>query len=341
MINFSNLPHKNLYISGLVALGVIGVGVSVQYAPSFFANRVEKKESVLAVSHATKNSTIDTRDSDADGLPDWEEALYGSDSHKTDTDGDGTSDNDEVKAGRNPIIANTAPTDKPVNDLLSVVQDPTFSSSTANFTDAQKAFLVKFLTAAGQDIRETTYRDLISKFDATKFKPNRQLIDLNITADNSDADFKRFVNDFGSVILRYKTASAPRSEVDILNDYANTQNPALLQDLQLNIIGYSNFARELRTVSVPSGIAKSYLSLVSGYEGMALGLSGLRQIKENPVDATGGYEGYMMYQTQVADGYAAIVTEIQKRNIIFSTTDTGYMFYSKAFPTATSSTYTQ
>ena len=339
-MNISNLPHKNLYLSGLVALFIISVGALTEYAPSFFSKSENKKDNVVTLGTTTRAS-LDNRDSDEDGLPDWEEALYKSDPFKKDTDGDGTNDGDEVRAGRDPIVANTSPTGEAPNDLLLVVQDPTFSSSTGKFTEAQKTFLLNFLTKAGQDIRETTYRDLISKFDATKFKPQRQLVDLNITADNSDADFKRFVNDFGAVILRYKTASAPRSEVDILNDYAKTQNLQDLQDLQLNIIGYKNFARELRTIAVPSGIAKQYLLLVSGYEGMALGLQGLQQIKENPVDATGGYEGYMIYQTQVADGYAAIVTQIQSRKIVFTSTDSGFMFYNKAVPNATSSSYTQ
>ena len=34
------------------------------------------------------------KDSDGDGLPDWEEALFGTNPHNPDTDGDGTSDGD-------------------------------------------------------------------------------------------------------------------------------------------------------------------------------------------------------------------------------------------------------
>ncbi len=42
------------------------------------------------------------RDTDADGLPDQDEARYGTDPRKPDTDGDGFSDGDEVRAGYNP-----------------------------------------------------------------------------------------------------------------------------------------------------------------------------------------------------------------------------------------------
>ena len=46
--------------------------------------------------------TISRQDSDNDGLPDWEEALWKTDSHNPDTDSDGTLDGEEVKLGRNP-----------------------------------------------------------------------------------------------------------------------------------------------------------------------------------------------------------------------------------------------
>ncbi|MDD4902686.1 MAG: CAP domain-containing protein [Patescibacteria group bacterium] len=44
------------------------------------------------------------KDSDGDGLSDWEEInVYGTDPHDPDTDGDGMNDGDEVSLGRNPL----------------------------------------------------------------------------------------------------------------------------------------------------------------------------------------------------------------------------------------------
>lgn len=44
------------------------------------------------------------KDSDGDGLKDWEEAIWHTDARKTDTDGDGTPDGEEVKQNRDPRI---------------------------------------------------------------------------------------------------------------------------------------------------------------------------------------------------------------------------------------------
>jgi len=50
------------------------------------------------------------KDSDSDGLKDWEEVLWKTDPRNPDTDGDGTPDGEEVKLGRDPTIP--APGDK-------------------------------------------------------------------------------------------------------------------------------------------------------------------------------------------------------------------------------------
>lgn len=43
-------------------------------------------------------------DNDSDGLSNWEESIYGTDSNNTDTDGDGYLDGEEVLSGHNPAL---------------------------------------------------------------------------------------------------------------------------------------------------------------------------------------------------------------------------------------------
>lgn len=54
-----------------------------------------------------KNKIVENKeykDSDGDGLYDWQEVLYQTDIEKFDTDGDGVGDGNEVKNGRNPLV---------------------------------------------------------------------------------------------------------------------------------------------------------------------------------------------------------------------------------------------
>ena len=330
-INFSDLRHKNIYLSSFIALVIIVVGVFYNYAPSFFAKQEPNKKTVIAISESSTNRELGNRDTDRDGLPDWEEYLYNASPTSADSDGDGTNDGDEVKAGRNPIIANTAKAGEEPNDKLAKIQDVNFSTSTTGIDPTQREFLKKYLEQAGKDIRETTYRDLLSKFDAAKFTPDQQLVDLNISSDNTNEGMRAFINAFGTLILKYKTPGAPPSETHIFDDFSKTQDPNTLKALDLTVIEYNNFVKDLRRIAVPSGMAKTYLSIVEGYEGMALGLKGLQQMKEDPINGSGGYESYVSYRVQVANGFAVIVKELSDRKIVFTQDEPGFMFYANVF----------
>ena len=67
------------------------------------------KESVLK-SKTSEISQENFKDSDNDGLKDWEEELYGTDPNNPDTDGDGYLDGQEVNSGHNPLVK--APNDE-------------------------------------------------------------------------------------------------------------------------------------------------------------------------------------------------------------------------------------
>jgi len=61
-------------------------------------------------------------DADKDGLPDWEEALWGTDQHNPDTDNDGIPDGAEVAARRNPKKA--GPNDSLEAPLMVTPREP-------------------------------------------------------------------------------------------------------------------------------------------------------------------------------------------------------------------------
>ncbi len=334
-MNFSSLPHKNLYLSAAFAALIIGVGAIVHYKPSFLLSR-NNDGNVVTMNSDTASSSITSRDTDEDGLHDWEEQLYGSDPRKRDSDGDSTIDGEEVQTGRNPIIANTAKEGETPTDLTEYSR-LLFASST-ELSEQKKAFLAQYLTQAGKDIRETTYRDLLSKFDAKDFTPTpKQLTGMNIVSDNTDDGFRNFINEFGKVVLKHKTPYAPRNEITVINEYMQSKKPQLLEELQLCVIEYNNLVKDLLALPVPSGNAKTLQTIILGYEGMALGIEGLQKIETNPVDAAGGYEGYTMYRVEVVNGYVALVNEVAKRNMIFTREEPGYMFYANVFATTTPS----
>ena len=94
---------NNTQTSGkVVAATFFGVAlISFALWKTFFTHVSPLDEEITAVN--SKNileSEVYLKDSDNDGVYDWEEALFGTDPHNPDTDGDGISDSEEIAVTR-------------------------------------------------------------------------------------------------------------------------------------------------------------------------------------------------------------------------------------------------
>ena len=90
-----------------IPLVVIILAIALIIGGLVFVLKYSNKESLLGTKTKYEENL---KDSDNDGLKDWEEELYKTDLHNPDTDGDGYLDGEEVNSGHNPLVK--APGDK-------------------------------------------------------------------------------------------------------------------------------------------------------------------------------------------------------------------------------------
>ena len=88
---------------------IIILGIILIIGGVVFVWKYAKKESLLGIEFE-KRTEESLKDSDNDGLKDWEEELFHTDLLNPDTDGDGYLDGEEVDSGHNPLVK--APGDK-------------------------------------------------------------------------------------------------------------------------------------------------------------------------------------------------------------------------------------
>ncbi len=86
-----------------IPLIAIIVGAILIIGGLVFVLKYSDKDSLL-LGKTTKFSQEDLKDSDNDGLKDWEEELYKTDPKNPDTDGDGYIDGEEVNSGHSPLV---------------------------------------------------------------------------------------------------------------------------------------------------------------------------------------------------------------------------------------------
>jgi len=187
MINRKYLPSKKFIIALSLAVFLVLVAIAFSYIkPS--GTRYDNDNLVAA--NAT--SSLTTIDSDHDGLPDWEEALYGTDPHNPDTDGDGTPDGEEIKEGRDPLKANTAPKGAKPNDYIDpkiIAQDQAISTVDQNLNATEKmardliSNIIASQPANGQmdsGTQETLVQQALNDIPQKQFTGSTTVADLHL-----------------------------------------------------------------------------------------------------------------------------------------------------------------
>ncbi len=100
--SFKKLPIIPVIVAIFLAIGLI-----------VFVNAYSKRGAFSTFNFWEGNEQIiesQNKDSDNDGLKDWQEDLYKTDPNNQDTDGDGYIDGEEINSGHNPLVK--APGDK-------------------------------------------------------------------------------------------------------------------------------------------------------------------------------------------------------------------------------------
>ena len=177
-----------LFLSSLVAVGIVGSGIAM--LPGKTPSAAAAKAAIIPPVAATVQQDVDT---DHDGLPDWEEAVYGTDPNNPDTDGDGVSDGEEVRTGHNPLK-------KGPDDILYTLS--LGNATSTNIDDEKKKFYSEFLSKEIENIRSSTVQDLVKNFDANQVAPRHTLSDLAVISDNSPENLRAYANNFGNTNRR-------------------------------------------------------------------------------------------------------------------------------------------
>jgi len=270
-----------LAVSGVVALGAIAV--------AFFAGTFETKNEARAPeapitvvaearrASANVNAENAGRDTDGDGLLNWEETLYGTDPNKSDTDGDGMSDADEAAQGADPLVFGT-----------DVKKDGVYIAPSAlSSTEAVAREL--FAGYAGARQRGALDRNQIE--NSIEDIVGRRLGDASRAPQFTLADIKT-ENDVtvdayaGSVSRALKEADTVREyELSVFARAVEKNRDIELEKLKATVSVYTSIQRALLALEVPPDIVNEHLAFVNSVASLAHEVERLSTWSGDPFDA--------------------------------------------------------
>ncbi len=243
----------------------------------------------------TETKDLLAKDTDGDEIPDWEEALWGTDPKKVDSNGNGISDTDEIEKRKKELSPDGT------------------SSEELNETDTFSRELLSTIVALKQEgsLNSATLNSLATNL--TNNLEEQRLLpddykqnDIEIVA-KSKTNAQKYGTQTRDLIINSIQAGAG-TEINIISTALNDDDDQNIASVRGIAELYKKLAGDLANVPVPSDIAVAHLRLVNDYSKLSTALTSLTEIFDNPVVSVVGLSQYRTY----ADDINSTITTIDK-----------------------------
>ena len=229
-----------------------------------------------------------SRDTDKDGILDWEEGLWGTDPTKKDTNDDGVSDKEEIgrmKAER------AATSGEPAS------ADSSGEASEENLTQTDKFARELFSTVAALsqsgEIDDNTVAQITDSLASQIQNPVQRKIflmsDIKITQDNSQTAIEKYITEMNTL------EPVKENATDILQESLTEDGDidgTVLSKLNPIVEEISNFINGMGELEVPQKLASSHLELMNALERLKENLEDVQLIDTDAIVALGAMAQY-------------------------------------------------
>jgi len=205
---------------------------------------------------------IATKDSDTDGLPDWEEALYGTDPHNPDSFKLGMTDGEAVAKG---LIVPKAIADIPIATSTPNTSDNTLTDAfTQNFFTL---YLAEKQANGGNDLtsdQASALADQVMNQLSQTIAPTadfKTMADIEVSGTGPDA--LRAFAIAAEAVLKSNTSDATMSEIEYFQSAVENDDTTALTHLTSLATAYRKSAVGLSVLPVPEELAADDLAIMN------------------------------------------------------------------------------
>lgn len=283
-------PTKKVIAIFVICLVLVG-GLFVFLESKNRQETYSKKE--MGAVAVIQNKILE-QDTDRDGLKDWEETLWKTDSKNPDTDGDGTPDGQEVKDGRDPTKAGP-------NDKMNIAA-PTVPKTTKPLTASDQFSRELFSryvqikqSGSGEPADFQNYSDLVNTYiekeSAAQPIKTYGAADFRVIGNAASKDTVRYADQLGAIFVNDKSPDF-ENELVVLERATDNGNPAELNKLDKNIAAYKKIRTGLLQMPVPDLFLPNHLALTNAVETIIFGIESMKLTFSDPIKAIAGLKNY-------------------------------------------------
>ena len=288
-----------------------------------------------AISPTALLQSMATKDSDHDGLPNWEEALYGTNPYKADTFGLGMTDGEAVAKGlivpKAFTVPNTITTSTATSTITGFGQTSSPSSLTSLFAKKLLAnYLVQKKLTGGAKLSKQQITIIIQQTmeqiatSTAQAAPYRTLAQIKVSGAGAVA-MRAYAANVQKAFSKHTTTKV-KSPLAYLQEAQQGTSTAPLAHIRAIAEIYRDGATRLAQMTVPIEVRQAHLEVINAYARMANVLDGLAKVHTDPVAAMFALAKYKKDVLALATAFTDMAKTFQTSNVILTKTDPGYSF---------------
>ena len=300
------LPSKKFtyLIIGVVVLGLISFGISSLFFSKNSYTALSKKAE-LKNEKITINNLLQ-KDSDGDGVMDWEEALWGTDPNK-EISFDGITDSDYIKQKRAD---------------LKISNESELTTSEDGLTETDKFAQQFFASLSAMKQSGQIDKNTINNVSASL---GQNIVDPNLIDKYTEKDIKLNAND-GVDIQNTYYANAKKTfekyteeglgdELEIVSTIVGSENTENSQDSINKLIiiadAYQEFAQKMVELEVPKSLAQYHIQIINNANNTGISVRNMIKVIDDPIIGLSGLSQYQKYSDD-------LIASVENLKIILS-----------------------
>lgn len=289
----------------LIIFGVSGISA---LAFKKLSSKVPFPGNPAAIAASADTSSIQDliqKDSDGDGVPDWEEALWGTDPNNKETN-KGVADADWIAQRKKDLAAsgdlqagapagqNLTETQKFSREFFATV---TALKQSGNLDDAAVSNISNVL---GDKIKNSDLAD------------NYTVIDIKKTYDVTKESQANFYETMKQAYLKYRDQGIG-DEFDSVDPDAGTTDAATLAKIGQ---AYQDFSKDAQNLKVPSNLVQNELDIINSAYNTGQAVKNLAKMADDPLVGLTGLSQYQKYSEQFVNSSEDLRTYLIDSGII-------------------------
>lgn len=273
------LPSKQFIVRIIAIAIIIAIVFGLYSIVKYFKNRTSPANQKAELT--VKDIIVEAKDSNENGIPDWEESLW----------------------GFNPMT--NGPENKKA--ILEKKLELSKTSGTTNQNDSQKSItanenlsreffaLIMSLKESG-DLNETSLKSAADAF-GSQIKPTPipdvyTSKDQIIKSSTKSEDVTNYLKSVNTLLSKHKDLG---TEITFISKGTENSDPTAFTLVDSIALSYISFSKELIKIPVPSKISSIILSMANNYEKLGQSTAGLSKGADDPIVAMKSLINYKNY----------------------------------------------